>query len=190
MQIPLWILARWPGLLPLWRFGEVTGLIQACGFAVLLDLCLLATWIWPAWLEPSVQQSLCLVTVGYWIVSEMWWRWRTRGPESLFQGSGDLFVRAQGEYLRGDGYGAEKTVRSLLRWRPDDLEARLLLVSLLRHSRRWDEARAELRRLQRLAADTAWQPEMAHEWMLIEKHATAEQDGPGQEGSRKQMSAA
>jgi hypothetical protein len=82
---------------------------------------------------------------------------------------GGLFVQAQGEYLRGHWYEAESLLRKLLRKSPGDIEAHLLLATLYRHTRRGDEMRDRLRRLERLDGAQQWRWEVDRERQLLQR---------------------
>lgn len=158
----------WPGLQSLWQSGQVSGLIQATTFSLLLNLCLVTTCIWPGWIEPGLQRALWLGLCGYWGLS-FWAAFRNHGNVTRSGDPGALFIKAQDEYLKGDWYGAERILRKLLRWQPQDAEARLMLATLLRHTMRLEEARLELRRLQKVAHAAYWHPELVREWQYLEK---------------------
>ena len=110
---------------------------------------------------------------GVWAVS-FWSTWR-RFPEepkehaTLYE---DLFLRAQAEYLRGEYFAAEAGLTRLLKRRPQDIEARLLLASVFRRTRRRDQARKQLRRLSRTAGPK-WDLEVSCELDLLSEEDTS-----------------
>jgi protein involved in temperature-dependent protein secretion len=75
-------------------------------------------------------------------------------------------LAARGEYLQGNWFQTEELVAQILRRNPRDVEARLLKATLLRHTGRWDEAREQLRQLQRLEGAGSWNMEIEREWLL------------------------
>jgi len=95
-------------------------------------------------------------------------------------------VKAQGEYLRGDWYGTERILQKLLRGEPHDIEARLLLATLFRRTQRFDEARSELRRIQKTKVAERWQAELVREWHAIDRLASG---GAGQSSSPESRAA-
>jgi hypothetical protein len=160
-----WILCLWPGLPQLWLAGAWSGLALAVGFAALLDLLLLTSLLWTEWVEPAFRFAGWTAVTVLWSVSIVTgWRWSserlTQRPALREQ---DLFPRALGEYLRGNWYEAEAACKNLLRRVPGDVQARLLLASLLRRTRRWPEAHEHLTALKRLEAAAAWEFEIADE---------------------------
>jgi hypothetical protein len=160
-----WILCLWPGLPQLWLAGAWSGLALAVGFASLLDLLLLTSLLWTEWVEPAfrvagwtavaVLWSVSIVTGRRWSQELMTQRARPREE--------DLFPRALGEYLKGNWYEAEAACKNLLRRVSGDVQARLLLATLLRRTRRWSEAREQLDVLGRLEAAVRWEFEIAGE---------------------------
>lgn len=156
----------WPGLPQLWIAGDWSGLALAVGFACLVNLLLLTSLHWTEWLDAGLKIA------GWTAVSVLWcasavsgWRWMSRQKQSATRaGEQDLFPRALGEYLKGNWYEAEVACHELLRRAAGDVEARLLLATLLRRTRRFPEARGQLEQLTRLDAAAAWEAEIASEY--------------------------
>jgi thioredoxin-like negative regulator of GroEL len=73
----------------------------------------------------------------------------------------DLFNAAQNEYLKGNWYEAEVALNRLLDGNILDVEARLMLASLLRRTGRGDEAATQLARLSRTDGAERWRLEIA-----------------------------
>lgn len=159
------VLCLWPGLPQLWLAGAWSGLALAVGFASLLDLLLLTSLLWTEWVEGAFRFAGWTAVAVLWGVSVITgWRWSSeqngfeRRPREE-----DLFPRALGEYLKGNWYEAETACKNLLRRLPGDIQARLLLATLLRRTRRWSEAREHLQTLKRLEAAAGWEFEIADE---------------------------
>ncbi len=81
----------------------------------------------------------------------------------------DRFSRAQAEYLKGNWFEAESLLHAILADTPRDAEAQLLLVSVLRHSRRWAAALRRLEQLELLDTSARWRFEIHRERQLILK---------------------
>lgn len=168
------IYSLWPGLPQLWIAGEWSGLALAVGFACLVNLLLLTSLHWTEWLDTG------LTLAGWTAVGVLWcasafsgWRWMARQEQSASRrGQQDLFPRALGEYLKGNWYEAEVACHELLRRSAGDVEARLLLATLLRRNRRFPEARGQLEQLMRFEAAASWEAEVAQEY---ERLAEAEE---------------
>jgi tetratricopeptide (TPR) repeat protein len=88
-----------------------------------------------------------------------------------------LFIQAQREYLGGHWEEAEGLLRQRIQRQPRDMESRLLLATLLRHSRRLDEAAQQLDEMDRYDEAIEWSFESGRERQLIDlidRHETAE----------------
>jgi len=186
-----WATYLWPGLPQLWFWGFGSGWILATGFAALLNLLLLASFVWVELLSPLHLRlgwlSVGLLWAGSTAVS-IWYG----GREPAFRGTTStegLFRQALNEYLLGSWIEAEMILGRLLSLDPRDVEARLLLATLLRHTRRYPEALDQLDRLDRLRDAKAWAGEIAAErrWIaeLETEHSatstTSATDTPSQE---------
>lgn len=86
-----------------------------------------------------------------------------------------LFIQAQREYLGGHWEEAESLLRRRIENAPRDVEARLLLVTLFRHTRRLDLARWQLSEMQRFDEALEWAFETDREQQLIELIAEHEE---------------
>src|SRR5258707_1331126 len=96
-----WSTLIWPGLPQLWRHGSWSGLAQAAGFAVLLNLVLLATYGWTEWISPGVRVVGWLAVGGWWLSAVVRTMRQKRTAVQAAAESRDLFPDAQREYLRG-----------------------------------------------------------------------------------------
>jgi tetratricopeptide (TPR) repeat protein len=164
--IRLELVDGWPGLARLWYGGWLHGLLIAVAFSILLNTTLLSTLTWPAWMPTRVRAALwamsLVVWFGGWVdsryIRRRWRVMRDRDPQL------DLFLSARGEYLKRNWPSAEQMLDRLLRQTPEDVEARLMLATLLRHRGQLAEAKEQLRRLQRWSRAAAWNLEIRHEW--------------------------
>ncbi len=143
-----WAIYLWPGLPQLWRRGLWSGLLLATGFAALVDVMLLASLVWGELLSAFDLRLgwsvLGLLWGGSVVVSARWGR--LEPPAKVAEAVEGLFRRALGEYLQGNWFEAETHLAHLLAANPRDVEGRLLRATLLRHTRRYDEALDELSR--------------------------------------------
>ena len=169
MRRTTWAKYLWPGLPQLWADGAWSGLALAVGSAALLNLLLLSTFVWIELLGGKLLAFGWLVAGAVWAVSAALACLsdkRRRGQRQA-NSTEDLFRHALGEYLRGNWYEAETTLGRLLRYEPRDVEARLMLATLFRHTRRWPEARQQLLRLERLEGCEKWILEIGAELNLL-----------------------
>lgn len=169
-RMPLW-LGLWPGLPQLWLRGSLAGLAAATGFAALLDFVLATSLVWTDIWGP-IELGLWWGGVAtVWLGAGVWWIAVGRSQADALPAApaGDLFPLAMTEYLRGNWIEAERRLGMLLRHAPQDVEARLLRVSILRRTGKRDEARRLLDVLRRSEAATKWQFEMDREKARLEE---------------------
>jgi thioredoxin-like negative regulator of GroEL len=86
---------------------------------------------------------------------------------SLHPACEDALQLAQNDYLRGNWFEAEATLLDVLQQQPRDAEATLLLVSVLRHTKRWQPALRRLGQLVLLESAQRWAEEIEREKRLI-----------------------
>jgi hypothetical protein len=79
-----------------------------------------------------------------------------------------LFARAQTEYLNRHWFEAESLLAEVLKRRPSDVDAHLMMATLLRHTARVDEARQWLERLGRTDGGEKWAVEVGREQELLD----------------------
>jgi hypothetical protein len=157
-----WFTLVWPGLPQLWFAGSWAGLAMAAGFAAVLNLGIVTSRLWTELLSPESQTLIWLAAGGIWTASAaLSARWvaglRMAGPSAVDE---DLFNAAQNEYLKGNWYEAEAALNRLLDRNIVDVEARLMLASLLRRTGRRDEAATQLSRLSRTDGAERWHLEI------------------------------
>ncbi|MFO0913411.1 MAG: hypothetical protein U0795_10670 [Pirellulales bacterium] len=185
MKVPRGI-GWWPGLKGLWQRGDLLGLVLAGGFTLLVNLALLATFVWPEALHPIYRWGLWAVVLSIWGrgVYRTW-----LGPErdeeveapgdaGRTERPGDLFGVACREYLRGDWEQTEATLAELLRRDAFDIEARLMWATLSRHRGRLRQAQRQLRRLSRFEAAERWSWEIEREWSALRSMESESESGP------------
>jgi hypothetical protein len=160
----------WPGLPRLWWRGQSSGFVTAALFGLWFNATLAATYVVPhlAPFGPRLA-SWALLTV-VWVICVR------RGAARLSQFYGgerqrddELFSRAQEEYLRGQWFEAESLLLRLLRNDPADVEGRLLLATLYRHTKRPDLARAQYRHLEQTRDAGRWQWEIFQERVRLDR---------------------
>lgn len=164
----------------------------ALAFSVLLNVLILGTLVWPAWLESRLRFTCGAAALVLWIAA----LWETRGElrrlarereanhETLSANhdptNDRLLSEAQLDYLRGDWPAAENRLRQAIRRDKEDFESRFWLVSVLRNAGRIRQAERLLRRVERLDAAAAWRHEVADERRRLknEQQETRQQQDP------------
>jgi tetratricopeptide (TPR) repeat protein len=159
----------WPGLPQLWIRGCWLGASTAIGFTILLNLCILTTWVWSEMFPRSIFGLLWLSFVAFWIVGCYF---NTRFLRKLFyitseENVPDTFHLAQVEYLKGNWFEAEGLLTKLLERNPGDAEAHLLLVSILKMTGHAEEAIEHLEYMTTLNGSRRWQLEISRELSFL-----------------------
>jgi tetratricopeptide (TPR) repeat protein len=170
------MLCCWPGLPGLWQRGQTFSLVIAIGFTILLNAAIICTYIWPRALGESFPIITWPMILLIWSSSiafayksmPNWLETAKIAAADESKQSDILFIRAQTEYLKGNWDETERLLRRCLGIWPRDIEARLLLATLLRHSRRLFDASEELAHLLKYDESTNWISEIRREQKLIE----------------------
>ncbi len=160
----------WPGLPAIWLRGLARELFMSLIFSWFICGLLLATFVWPEWVSLGILRLLWLLAVGAWAASTLRNCWTL--PKLLAIGdqhSAQALVDAQLEYLRGNWFEAEAKLLQILHEHPRDAEALLLLVGILRRTRRFPPALRRVAQLERLDTASGWQFEINREKRIIER---------------------
>jgi thioredoxin-like negative regulator of GroEL len=144
-------------------------LFFACGFAALVNLGLATTLVWSELFTPGMRNLLWLAVFVYWVTSAMFSaRWHPHCPGDEHTGPTEQdFRKALDQYLQGNWFEAEQILVALLKHHPRDVDASLMLATLLRHNSRLPEARACLERLARIDGSEKWELEIQRERELL-----------------------
>lgn len=171
MRVGPLLTCGWPGLSRAWYRGDCVALAVATGFAGLFNVAVFGTFIWPEFLSAAAHRLVWLGVAGFWSVG-VWVSWRHL-PSLLRQrgdvANQDLFIRAQGEYLRGNWFEVESLLNKLLALDADDVDAHLMRASLYRHTRRVDEAERQLRLVEQLQGAETWRLEIEQERLWLDR---------------------
>jgi tetratricopeptide (TPR) repeat protein len=155
-------MAWWPGFLNLWYRGDLYALAVSILFATILNIAMLGTLVWPEWLSPWFVRGLWTLlassTIWSFVASYFFASGLQRSLPSVECDS--LFAEAQSDYLRGQYFEAEATLHRILSMGYEDVEAALLLASVLRRTGRFRQAIDCLERLERLDRSRQWSQEI------------------------------
>ena len=164
----------------LWLRGNVAGLVIAMAFGVVLDVAILATWIWADLFDLEI-------TLGLWAAAAVVWIVGTVSALAAFPplistthtaANDGIFIAARDAYLARDWLLAETKLRALLIVSPTDGEAQLLLATLLRRVGRNREARAALETLSRSESGAAWNSAIGRELIRLDAPEAAPDGDP------------
>ncbi len=165
-------LCFWPGLVGLWMRGQWNSLVLAVGFAMMLNLALACSFIWPDLLGQPFSLVAWPVLTVTWVLS-FWLSWKT--VDSFAETSGftadqhdTLFIQAQTEYLNGNLSGCYQMLAKHLSGNPGDLESRLLLATTCRRLARLDEAFHQLATFRKIDGWQQWSNEVQRELQMID----------------------
>jgi len=175
------VLCCWPGLPGLWYRGRWSSLFFALAFAVLLNLAIVASFIWTGIFQDDAFTSIAWpVLLLVWFASAVIAR---RNLPDLMSPAKDisrlatdtdtnetvdaLFIEARREYLKGHWDEAQSLLHSQLKRYPRDIESRLMLATLFRHTRQFDEALNQLNQIQKYDPAINWKHEIARERELL-----------------------
>jgi len=170
-----WTTYAWPGLPQLWLYGSWSGLALAIGAATALDILLVTSFGWSELIDRNWRITIWTTFASVWLAAIAWSIRQCRdeaGARGL-DAKGDLFAKALDHYLQGDYYQTEQILENLLRRNARDLEARLMLATLLRHVGRLDEAERQLDILGRFEDADKWELEIENEHNLLTEAKTA-----------------
>jgi hypothetical protein len=169
-----WTFYLWPGLPQMWLHGSWTGLVVALGAAGAFDLLLLVSFGWSELIGRSLRSLLWAIFVVGWIAAVIWSRKQCRREAVVrsLEPQTDTFGQAVDHYLKGDYYQTEQILEGLLRRNVRDMDARLMLATLLRRARRLDEATRQLDTLVRFEGAEKWELEIQEERDLLAEAKT------------------
>jgi hypothetical protein len=153
----------------------------------MVNVALAASLLWSELLPPRVRTGAWVAVALLWFGSAMFSRLgeRRRATRPEDSPPGDVYVEATEQYLKGNWFEAECRLRELLRHNPRDLEAGLMLATLLRHTGRLGEAAQQLERLERFDGWERWAMEIGRERACLAAARDEGADGPGQGPARE-----
>ena len=179
-----WATYLWPGLPRLWTRGSWSALAVAAGFAALVNLALLSTLVWSELFAPEVRTACWTAVAAIWGGSAALcygWDRRRQAAGGQSRPAERSFEEALDHYLQGNWFEAERVLVGVLRRNPRDIDARLMIATLLRHTGRLDEAARQLDQLQRLEDARKWESEISRERELV---AEARAEGAAEAAER------
>ena len=170
MRWARWFTPLWPGLTQLWFSGTWWGVAVGCGFAWLLNLAVMSTLVWTEWIDPWQRLGVWVLLLLIWTASVALSFRQLLGfdPVKTAKTAEDLFRHAQREYLSGNWIQAEQLLTRLTSNNGKDVEAHLMLASLLRRTGQLAEASDRLRRLAAMDGAEKWGHEIDRERQLLE----------------------
>jgi thioredoxin-like negative regulator of GroEL len=136
--------------------------------AVCFDLLLLGTFGWSELITQNMRTPVWVTFAVAWAAAVAYSvRWCRRHGAAIGAKDENVFSEALNHYLRGDFFQAEVLLESLLRANVRDVDARLMLATLLRHAGRLDDATRQLDVLAKFEGAAKWELEIEHERDLL-----------------------
>ncbi len=169
------LLCSWPGLPGLWCKGHWSSLFAAVGFAILLNIALVSSFLWKWSLGEAFPliawPVICLIWAATALVSYNRLTDLVAVPTTdkvaATERPDTLFIQAQHEYLKGHWGEAKTLLKRQIDQHPRDIESRLLLATLFRHSRQLDQSLQQLKEIKRFDEAVEWNFECEREEELI-----------------------
>ncbi|MFN3191738.1 MAG: hypothetical protein ACE361_14600 [Aureliella sp.] len=166
----------WPGLAAAWYRGQIRGLLIAVLFAWAFCGLLLCTFVWPAWVPGWLLACVWLAIGAFWLYETVRCQFVISTLiEDTSPDTESEFAAAQAEYLQGRWFEAEARLLTITQDYPHDVTAALLLIGVLRRTKRLRPALRKLEQLSLLEAAFQWHFEIGREKKLLEE-ALAEQN--------------
>ena len=169
-----WTIYLWPGLPQICFHGSWSGLGVAIGAAAALNVLLLVSFGWTELIGPVLRNTFWVAFAVAWIAAIVWSSKQCRRQKVAcsLEPEEDSFGQAIDCYLKGDAYQAEQVLEGLLRRNIRDVEARLMLATLLRRAKRLDEATQQLDTLAKFEGAGKWELEIQEERDLLAEART------------------
>jgi hypothetical protein len=173
-------IAFWPGLPELWYRGELRSLSISIIFAVSFNMAILGTFVWPLWFDSWMIRllwcALIFASCFSFFYSRKSWA-KINGTSVKDSNSNQRFVDAQRQYLHGNYFEAEAIIQKILADGHQDIEAVLLLVSILRRTRRCQQALQWIERIKLCEKASFWMRELQAEKQQVEALLTSPETG-------------
>lgn len=149
----------------------------AIAFSVLLNLAIISTFVWTGiFVDETFTAIAWPVILSIWAATA-WIAFqnlpdvmsvKSRAGRTVLDSSDALFLDARGEYLKGNWDTAEAALSKQLSQRTRDIESRLLLATLYRHTRKFDSAWRQLETLEMFDEAETWRSEIMRERKLLQ----------------------
>lgn len=160
----LWIaaLSAWPGLPQIWSGQEVLGLILAASFALVLNLAVVARFIWTESFAPGWAAFFATLAACHWLASlgyTLWWVWLCH-PERHRAEIDRLYREGTESYLQGRWNEARRRFERILTMDETDADTLMRLGTLYVRIEQPALARRAFRQCLDLESGTKWRWEI------------------------------
>ncbi len=131
-QARIVVLSTWPGLAQIWSGQEILGILLGVFFAAVLNVAVMARWIWPDALPVGSADFLATLAGVTWLAGlgyTFWWI-RYCHPDRHRDEIDRLFRQAQDNYLRGQWAESLRRIERVLAMDESDGDALMHLGTL------------------------------------------------------------
>jgi len=170
MQISMRMLfSFWPGTLAAWRLGDARSLLVAIVFGLFVCIAWIGTTIWPMWLDAwKIWTLWCLVAAGaLFSCAHNAMSGLLSHPKNKTGCPLDQWTLAQEHYLQANYFEAERILQPFVSGKSTDVEAGLLLSTIMRRTERYQQSLELLEQLALLDDAWKWHDEIAKEKRLV-----------------------
>lgn len=173
----LWIavLSVWPGMPQVWSGQEVLGLILGVTFAAILNLAMVARFIWTESFASGWPDFFAALAVCHWLSSlgyTLWWVWRCH-PERHRAEIDHLFREATEYYLQGHWNEARRRYERILSMDETDADTFMQLGTLYVRVEQPALARRAFRQCLDLEGGAKWRWEIQQSLTRIGEGSTS-----------------
>lgn len=119
----------WPGLAQVFTGREMNGLVRATVFALLVNVGVLATFVWHGVLGAEVVRAIWLAAGAFWVgcaLQTMWGHWR-EGSQDLVERVDSLHREALRSLARRQWDRVQELAGEALKLRPTDADVAMLM---------------------------------------------------------------
>ncbi|MFO0065019.1 MAG: hypothetical protein ACK523_03575, partial [Pirellulaceae bacterium] len=165
-----------PGWTKLWNEGDLRSLLLSLLFGIFLNLWIAATWTWPQWWTGQGWWS-CLAALAVAASASAFLAKDSLRSLALRQApakSADQWLQdAQESYLQANYPEAEASLHRIFAAGHQDIEAMLLMISVLRRTGRIAQAQFCIDRLRLLERAAPWMAELDQEQQKLRQQLVA-----------------
>lgn len=176
LRWPTACLHAWPGWTKLWNEGDLRSLLLSLLFGIFLNLWIAATWSWPQWWTGQGWWS-CLAALAVAASASAFLAKDSLRSLALRQApakSADQWLQdAQESYLQANYPEAEASLHRIFAAGHQDIEAMLLMISVLRRTGRIAQAQFCIDRLRLLERAAPWMAELDQEQKKLRQQLVA-----------------
>lgn len=174
------ILFLWPGAYGVIAYGLWRQLFIALTFSIFLLATLFSHCYWTDFPPHFIKRYYWLCFILTWLFLSVYsYKDLHRYTQTKkYDEKGEAFLEAQTQYLHGNWFETECCIKNILKRNPEDVEALLFLATLLRHLKRYSEAKKILAEMEKYEESSRWSYEILQERNAIQEEERHIQESP------------